>query len=78
MTVYLLPLILIGGLATSGVYLLTERNLTRLLLGLLLVGNAVNLLILTVGGPAGNPPIDGPGSALRGCNPAMRAKRIDM
>jgi len=62
-TVYLLPLILIGGLATAGVYLLTERNLTRLLLGLLLVGNAVNLLILTVGGPAGNPPIDGRTSA---------------
>ena len=30
-----------------------------MLLGLLLVGNAVNLLILTVGGPSGNPPIRG-------------------
>ena len=27
-----------------------------MLLGLLLIGNAVNLLILTVGGPSGNPP----------------------
>ncbi|MCV7421132.1 Na(+)/H(+) antiporter subunit C [Mycobacterium yunnanensis] len=53
------PLILIGGLTTAGVYLLLERNLTRMLLGLLLVGNAVNILILTVGGPAGNPPIRG-------------------
>lgn len=54
---YLVPLILIGGLTSAGVYLLLERNLTRMLLGLLLVGNAVNLLILTVGGPSGNPPV---------------------
>jgi multicomponent Na+:H+ antiporter subunit C len=30
-----------------------------MLLGLLLIGNAVNLLILTVGGTSGNPPIRG-------------------
>lgn len=59
MTSYLVPLILIGGLTSAGVYLLLERNLTRMLLGLLLVGNAVNLLILTVGGQRGNPPIRG-------------------
>ncbi|MBS1695324.1 MAG: Na(+)/H(+) antiporter subunit C [Actinobacteria bacterium] len=59
MTAYLVPLILIGGLTSAGVYLLLERNLTRMLLGLLLIGNAVNLLILTVGGPSGNPPIRG-------------------
>lgn len=56
---YLVPLILIGGLTSTGVYLLLERNLTRMLLGLLLVGNAVNLLILTIGGPSGSPPIRG-------------------
>ncbi|MCX2710635.1 Na(+)/H(+) antiporter subunit C [Mycolicibacterium sp. J2] len=59
MTAHLLPLIMIGGLTSAGVYLLLERNLTRMLLGLLLIGNAVNLLILTVGGNAGNPPIRG-------------------
>jgi multicomponent Na+:H+ antiporter subunit C len=59
MTVYLVPLALIGVLTSCGVYLLLERNLTRMLLGLLLIGNAVNLLILTVGGPSGNPPIRG-------------------
>lgn len=59
MTTFLIPLILIGGLTSAGVYLLLERNLTRMLLGLLLVGNAVNLLILTVGGAGGNPPIRG-------------------
>jgi multicomponent Na+:H+ antiporter subunit C len=59
MTTYLVPLLLIGGLISAGVYLLLERNLTRMLLGLLLIGNAVNLLILTVGGPSGNPPVRG-------------------
>ncbi len=59
MTSYLVPLVLIGGLISAGVYLLLERNLTRMLLGLLLVGNGVNILILTAGGPSGNPPIRG-------------------
>lgn len=59
MTAHVVPLILIGGLTSVGVYLLLERNLTRMLLGLLLIGNAVNLLILFVGGPPGNPPVRG-------------------
>jgi multicomponent Na+:H+ antiporter subunit C len=59
MTTYLLPLLLVGGLTSAGVYLLLERNLTRMLLGLLLIGNAVNLLMLMVGGPSGNPPVRG-------------------
>lgn len=59
MTTFMIPLIIIGGLTSAGVYLLLERNLTRMLLGLLLIGNAVNLLILTVGGAGGNPPIRG-------------------
>ena len=63
MTTYVVPLVLIGGLTSAGVYLLLERNLTRMLLGLLLIGNAVNLLILGVGGPSGNPPVRGRTSA---------------
>jgi multicomponent Na+:H+ antiporter subunit C len=62
-TTYLVPLILIGGLTSVGVYLLLERNLTRMLLGLLLIGNAINLLVLTVAGPSGNPPVRGRTSA---------------
>lgn len=59
MTTFIVPLVLIGGLTSAGVYLLLERNLTRMLLGLLLIGNAINLLIITVGGPSGNPPVRG-------------------
>jgi multicomponent Na+:H+ antiporter subunit C len=63
MTAYLIPLILIAALTSCGAYLLLERNLTRMLLGLLLIGNGINLLILTVGGPSGNPPVHGRTSA---------------
>jgi multicomponent Na+:H+ antiporter subunit C len=59
MTTSFVPLVLIGGLTSAGVYLLLERSLTRMLLGLLLIGNAINLLILVVGGPSGNPPVRG-------------------
>ncbi|MGE2729340.1 Na(+)/H(+) antiporter subunit C [Mycolicibacterium vaccae] len=59
MTAYLVSLIVIGVLTSTGVYLLLERNLTRMLLGLLLISNAINLLLLAVGGPAGNPPVRG-------------------
>ena len=63
MITFLVPLVLIGVLISCGVYMLLERNLTRMLLGLLLIGNAINLLILSVGGPAGNPPVRGRTSA---------------
>jgi multicomponent Na+:H+ antiporter subunit C len=65
MTTPLIPLALIGVLTSCGVYLMLERSLTRMLLGLLLFGNAINLLILTVGGPSGNPPIQGRTSDAR-------------
>ena len=47
----------VGVLFATGVYLLMERSLTRILLGFLLVGNGANLLILHMGGPAGEAPI---------------------
>lgn len=59
MTANLGMLIVVGILVATGVYLLLERSITKMLLGLLLFGNGVNILILTVGGPAGNPPIVG-------------------
>lgn len=55
MTTYLVQLCLIGALISCGIYMLLERNLTRMLLGLLLVSNGMNLLLLSAGGRAGNP-----------------------
>ncbi|TDC80393.1 Na(+)/H(+) antiporter subunit C [Micromonospora sp. KC606] len=50
----------VGVLAASGVTLLLERSLTRILLGVILLGNGVNLLIL-LGGRSGGAPVVGTG-----------------
>ena len=44
-------------LYACGIYLLLERSMTRVLLGFLLVGNATNLLLLTMVGKVGSAPI---------------------
>ena len=49
----------VGVLFGTGVYLLLERSLSRVLLGFVLVGNGVNLSLLIAGGRAGAPPILG-------------------
>ena len=48
-----------GLLVACGVYLLLERSLTRILLGVLLTSNGVNLLFLIAAGRPGTPPIVG-------------------
>ena len=48
-----------GVLIAAGVYLLLERSLMRILAGVMLAGNGVNLLFLVSGGPAGLAPIVG-------------------
>ncbi|MEU3455443.1 Na(+)/H(+) antiporter subunit C [Micromonospora sp. NPDC006766] len=59
----------VGVLVATGVTLLLERSLTRILLGIILLGNGVNLLILVGGRPGGAPlvgsgPIDRMSDAL--------------
>jgi len=51
--------LLIAVLAGTGTYLVMHRTLTRIILGLGLLGNAVNLLILTSGDGPGEAPIIG-------------------
>lgn len=50
-------------LIAAGVYLMLERSLTRILVGVLLAGNGVNILFLVASGPAGS-------AAIIGTNPA--------
>ncbi|MEX5297944.1 Na(+)/H(+) antiporter subunit C [Kocuria sp. CPCC 205292] len=57
MTVNLTLLVVMGVLYAVGVYLLLERSLTRVLLGLMLLTNGTNLLILHAGGEAGFAPL---------------------
>lgn len=59
MTANLTLAIAAGVLVACGVYLLLERSLTRILLGILMASNGVNLLFLVSAGPPGTPPIVG-------------------
>ena len=56
MSVNLTLLLVMGVLYACGIYLILERSLTRVLLGLVLLANATNLLILATGGYAGLAP----------------------
>lgn len=56
MSVNLTLLTVMGALYACGIYLILERSLTRVLLGLMLLANATNLLILATGGYAGMAP----------------------
>ena len=55
-----LTLLLVAGvLISAGVYLMMERSLTRILVGVLLAGNGVNLLFLVASGEPGGAPFIG-------------------
>jgi multicomponent Na+:H+ antiporter subunit C len=51
--------VLVGVLGAVGVYLMLHRSITRIILGVAMLGNAINLLIVAVGGDAGTAPIVG-------------------
>lgn len=57
MSINLTLLVVMGVLYAAGIYLILERSLTRVLLGLMLLANATNLLILAAGGYAGLAPL---------------------
>jgi multicomponent Na+:H+ antiporter subunit C len=56
-----------------GIYLLLERSLTRILVGLVMLGNGVNLLFLISGGRAGRAPIVGLGGTSPISDPLPQA-----
>lgn len=51
--------LLVGVLFSTGTYLLLQRTLTRIIMGLALLGHGANLLLLLAGGRAGAPPLVG-------------------
>ena len=60
MSISLVLLVVMAVLYASGIYLMLERSMTRVLMGFLLVGNATNLLIIAmVGSPGVAPIVDG-------------------
>ena len=73
MSVSLVLIVVMAVLFACGVYLILERSMTRVLLGILLLGNAANLLILVVAGPPGTAPIVGGESDARMADPLPQA-----
>ena len=69
----LVLVLLIGVLFGAGVYLLLERSLTRILVGVTLLGNGANLLLLVAGGAAGGPPLIGSGPEEEMADPLPQA-----
>ena len=64
-----------GVLIACGVYLMLDTSMTRMIMGVTLIGNGANLLLLQSGGPAGSPPIIGRSSeaAADGADPLAQA-----
>jgi multicomponent Na+:H+ antiporter subunit C len=58
-TVNLVMALTVGGLYTVGFYLLLQRSLMRVLLGVVVLGHGTNLLLQLVGGPPARAPIVG-------------------
>ncbi|UPK75727.1 Na(+)/H(+) antiporter subunit C [Nocardioidaceae bacterium SCSIO 66511] len=61
MSANLTLIVTIGALFAAGVPLVLERSLSRILIGVLLLGNGANLLFLVASGRAGYAPIVGVG-----------------
>ncbi len=57
MSVNITLLVVMGALFAIGIYLLLERSLTRVLLGIMLLANGANVLLLSTGGLSGKAPL---------------------
>jgi multicomponent Na+:H+ antiporter subunit C len=53
----------VGALYAGGIYMMLRRSLVKLIIGLALLSHAANLLIFTVTGAGGQPPLLGPEGA---------------
>ncbi len=66
-------LIAIGTLTGVGLYLITARSLSRIILGFSLLGHGAVLALLTAGGPAGDAPLANQTTAETSANPVPQA-----
>jgi multicomponent Na+:H+ antiporter subunit C len=55
--VTIIPALTVAVLFATGTYLILQRTLTRIILGVGLIGNGANLLLLVSAGPAGKTPL---------------------
>ena len=68
--------LVIGVLFGLGTYLLLQRNLTRIVLGLVIMGHGANLLLLVAGGRAGTAPFVGSGPESDFADPLPQAMAL--
>jgi multicomponent Na+:H+ antiporter subunit C len=68
--------VVVGVLYALGTYLLLQRNLTRIVLGLVIMGHGANLLLLVAGGPAGRAPLVGAGPETSFADPLPQAMAL--
>jgi multicomponent Na+:H+ antiporter subunit C len=60
----LLLAVTVGILYAVGVYLILQRSLSRIVIGIAILGHGANLLLLAAGGPAGQAPFVGADPAV--------------
>lgn len=73
MTPNLTYVLLASGMIGCGVYLLLARSIVRALVGVVLMGNGINILFLIASGPAGEVPILGEGGTGAIADPVPQA-----
>lgn len=73
MSVNLTLVVTCSVLCGAGVYLMLERSVTRVLVGLLLLSNGVNIALLTASGPAGEAPFYGSADTADMADPLPQA-----
>ncbi|GAA1149735.1 Na(+)/H(+) antiporter subunit C [Ornithinicoccus hortensis] len=73
MTPNLTYVLLASGMIGCGVYLLLARSIVRALVGVVLMGNGINILFLVASGPAGEVPILGEGDGGAIADPVPQA-----
>ncbi|MDW3179062.1 MAG: NADH-quinone oxidoreductase subunit K [Acidimicrobiia bacterium] len=66
-------LVAVGGLTACGIYLITARSLSRIILGFALLGHAAVLALLVSGGKPGDAPIANLTSPSDAANPLPQA-----
>lgn len=66
----------VGVLYATGVYLVLQRTLTRIVLGLGLMAHGANLLLLMAGGDPGSPPLVGSSDPTTFADPLPQAMAL--
>ena len=76
MTSSLSLILLAAVLVAAGVYLVLERSLSRIVLGLTLLTNGLNIVFLIAGGPSGAPPLVGAAEPEAMADPLVQAMML--